>query len=140
MRVLRTLRIAISAPANNPFTITRVNRINSSGSTGTVQRIRGERQPARELLVTLDDMEPVIALTDPDFLEVEAEPELAGAFSIQSIPTLMVFRDGILLFEQAGALPAAALEELVRQVRALDMEQVRREVAARQAVEGPPES
>jgi thioredoxin 1 len=71
-------------------------------------------------------------------VDTEAEPELSGAFGIQSIPTLMVFRDGILLFEQAGALPAAALEELVRQVRALDMEAVRKEVAARQAAGEPP--
>ncbi|MCP3099739.1 thioredoxin [Myxococcus sp. K15C18031901] len=64
-------------------------------------------------------------------IDTEAQPELSGAFEIRSIPTLMVFRDGILLFEQAGALPAAALEDLVRQVRALDMEQVKKEVEER---------
>jgi thioredoxin 1 len=66
-------------------------------------------------------------------IDTEAQPELSGAFEIRSIPTLMVFRDGILLFNQPGALPGAALEELVGKVRALDMEEVRREVSARQA-------
>ena len=66
-------------------------------------------------------------------IDTEAQPELSGAFEIRSIPTLMVFRDGILLFNQAGALPGAALEELVGKVRTLDMEEVRREVASRQA-------
>src|SRR5690606_263885 len=54
-------------------------------------------------------------------VNTDEQQELAGAFSIRGIPTLMVFRDGILLFSQAGALPAAALEDLIRQVRALDM-------------------
>jgi thioredoxin 1 len=70
-------------------------------------------------------------------IDTEAQPELSGAFEIRSIPTLMVFRDGILLFEQAGALPAAALEELLKQVRALDMDEVRKEVAARRAASEP---
>ncbi len=64
-------------------------------------------------------------------IDTDAQPELSGAFEIRSIPTLMVFRDGILLFEQPGALPAAALEDLLKQVRALDMEQVKKEVEAR---------
>ncbi|WP_164017675.1 thioredoxin [Pyxidicoccus trucidator] len=64
-------------------------------------------------------------------IDTDAQPELSGAFEIRSIPTLMVFRDGILLFEQAGALPAAALEDLLKQVRGLDMEQVKKEVEAR---------
>lgn len=62
-------------------------------------------------------------------VDTEAEPALAGALEIRSIPTLMIFRDGILLFAQAGALPAAALDELVAKVRALDMDEIRREVA-----------
>ena len=66
-------------------------------------------------------------------IDTEAQPELSGAFEIRSIPTLMVFRDGILLYNNPGALPAAAFEELVGKVRALDMEEVRREVSARQA-------
>lgn len=73
-------------------------------------------------------------------IDTEAQQELAGAFEIRSIPTLMVFRDGILLFEQAGALPAAALEELIKQVRALDMEDVRKKVAAQRAAQEPPKA
>lgn len=70
-------------------------------------------------------------------IDTDAQPELSGAFEIRSIPTLMVFRDGILLFEQAGALPSAALEDLIRQVRALDMEKVREEVAKQRAGNPP---
>jgi thioredoxin 1 len=63
-------------------------------------------------------------------VDTEAEQGLAGAAGIQSIPTLMVFRDGILLFSQPGALPAAALTDLIGQVRALDMDEIRAEIAA----------
>ncbi len=63
-------------------------------------------------------------------VDTEAEPELAGALQISSIPTLMAFRDGILVFAQPGALPAAALDDVIRQVRALDMDEVRQQVAA----------
>jgi thioredoxin 1 len=73
-------------------------------------------------------------------IDTDAQPELSGAFEIRSIPTLMVFRDGILLFEQAGALPAAALEELISKVRALDMEDVRRQVEAQRASQEPPKA
>jgi thioredoxin 1 len=66
-------------------------------------------------------------------VDTEAQTELAGAFEVRSIPTLMIFRDGIRLFSQAGLLPAAALDDLVRQVRALDMDDVRKQIdAARQ--------
>ncbi len=65
-------------------------------------------------------------------VDTEAQPGIAAAFEIQAIPTLMVFRDNILLFNEAGALPAAGLDKLIEQVRALDMDEVRREVAARQ--------
>jgi thioredoxin 1 len=61
-------------------------------------------------------------------VDTEDQQELAGAFGIRSIPTLMVFRDGILLFEQAGALPASALDQLVGQVKELDMDEVRKRV------------
>lgn len=71
-------------------------------------------------------------------IDTDAQPELSGAFEIRSIPTLMVFRDGILLFEQAGALPAAALEDLIKQVRALDMVKVREEVAKQRAGNNTP--
>lgn len=63
-------------------------------------------------------------------VDTEAEQELAGALGIQSIPTLMIFRDGVLLFRQPGALPEAALEDLIGQAEALDMEQVRAELEA----------
>ena len=62
-------------------------------------------------------------------VDTEAQPELAQSFGISAIPTLMIFRDGVAVFSQAGALPAAALEELVTQVRALDMSKVKAEVA-----------
>ena len=62
-------------------------------------------------------------------IDTDAQPGLARKFGIRSIPTLMVFRDGILIFEQAGALPAPALEELIGKVRALDMDVVRKQIA-----------
>jgi thioredoxin 1 len=65
-------------------------------------------------------------------VDTEAQQELAGAFGIQSIPTLMIFRDGIMLYNQAGALPQRALEELVGKARELDMDEVRAEIAAQQ--------
>ncbi|GGJ43100.1 thioredoxin [Deinococcus roseus] len=65
-------------------------------------------------------------------VDTEANPELSQAARIMSIPTLMVFRDGILLFNQAGALPAHALRDLIGQVRALDMAEVRQKVAEAQ--------
>ncbi len=61
-------------------------------------------------------------------VDTQAEQDLAGALEIRSIPTLMVFRDGVLLFAQPGLLPAAAVDELVTKVRALDMDEVRKKV------------
>jgi thioredoxin 1 len=69
-------------------------------------------------------------------IDTDQEQELAAAFNINSIPTLMIFRDGIPLFAQPGALPQEALEELVRKARALDMDEVRKAVAQKQAAEG----
>ncbi len=66
-------------------------------------------------------------------VDTEAEQELAGALGIQSIPTLMAFRDGVLLYREAGALPASALEDLIGQIRGLDMDQVKTEIVERQA-------
>jgi thioredoxin 1 len=63
-------------------------------------------------------------------VDTEAEQELSGAVGISSIPTLMIFRDGVLLFSQPGALPAQALDELIDQVKSLDMDTVRAEIAA----------
>ena len=63
-------------------------------------------------------------------VDTEAEQELAAELQIFSIPTLMAFRDGILVFNQAGALPAPALEQVVEAVKALDMDEVREKIAA----------
>ena len=65
-------------------------------------------------------------------VDTEAEQALAGAAQITSIPTLMAFRDGILVFSQPGALPAAALEQVIEGVRGLDMDDVRAQIAAQQ--------
>jgi thioredoxin 1 len=62
-------------------------------------------------------------------VNTEEQQGLAGAFDIRSIPTLMILRDKVLIFSQAGALPEAALEDLIRQIRALDMDKVRAEIA-----------
>lgn len=66
-------------------------------------------------------------------VDTEAEPALAGAAQITSIPTLMAFRDGILVYSQPGALPAASLEQVIQAVRDLDMDDVREKVARQQA-------
>ena len=66
-------------------------------------------------------------------IDTEAEQALAGAAQVTSIPTLMAFRDGILLYAQPGALPAPALADLIDQVKKLDMDAVREEVAKQQA-------
>ena len=69
-------------------------------------------------------------------VDTEAEQEIAGALEIRSIPTLMIFRDGVQLFSQPGALPGHALDDLIDQVKAIDMDEVRAEIAA-QATEPP---
>jgi len=66
-------------------------------------------------------------------IDTEAEQQLAAAAGISSIPTLMAFRDGVLVFSQPGALPPAALEEVISAVRDLDMDEVHRRVAAKAA-------
>jgi len=66
-------------------------------------------------------------------VNTEAEPGLGASFGIRSIPTLMIFREGVLLFQQAGMLPEAALEDLIKQVRALDMDDVRAKIAEEEA-------
>ena len=74
-----------------------------------------------------------VAQKNPDItfgkVNTEEQQSLAGAFDIRSIPTLMILRDKVLLYSQAGALPEAALEDLIKQVRALDMDKVRAEIA-----------
>ena len=66
-------------------------------------------------------------------VDTEAQQQLAGMAGISSIPTLMIFRDGILLFNQPGALPAPALNELIGKVKELDMDAVRAEIAKQQS-------
>jgi thioredoxin 1 len=72
--------------------------------------------------------------TDVVFAKVntDEEQELAGHFAIRSIPTLMVFREQVVLFSQAGALPANALESVITQAQALDMNQVHEDIAAQE--------
>lgn len=69
-------------------------------------------------------------------LDTEANQQVAAALEIQAIPTLMAFRDGIMVFRNAGALPAPVLEDLVSQVEALDMDEARRQLAQQQEDEG----
>jgi len=70
-------------------------------------------------------------------VDTEAQPELAGAFGISSIPTLMIIRDGIVLYAQPGALPEAALEQLITKAGELDMDEVRASVPAAESTETP---
>jgi thioredoxin 1 len=74
-----------------------------------------------------------VAADNPDVtfgkVDTENEPELAASFGIRSIPTLMIFRDGILLFSQAGMLPEEALRDVLRQAQELDMDEVRQQIA-----------
>ena len=65
-------------------------------------------------------------------VNTDEQQELAGSFGIRSIPTLMVFREKVILFQQAGALPANALEQVITQAKALDMAKVHAEIAAQQ--------
>ncbi len=82
---------------------------------------------------------PVFEKASTDYPEItfgkvdtEAEQQLAAMANITSIPTLMIFRDGVLLFNQPGALPGPALEELIGKVQELNMDEIRAEVAAQQ--------
>jgi thioredoxin 1 len=68
-------------------------------------------------------------------VNTEEEQELAAAFNIRSIPTLMLFRDQVVLYAEPGALPPAALEEIVTKAKAIDMESVRKDIAAQSGVE-----
>jgi len=65
-------------------------------------------------------------------VNTEEEQEIAAQFSIRSIPTLMIFRDQIIIYAEPGALPAQTFEQLIEQARALDMDEVRKQVAAEQ--------
>ncbi|QOD93545.1 thioredoxin [Chryseoglobus sp. 28M-23] len=82
--------------------------------------------------------------THPDVtfgkVDTEAEQAIASAANIRSIPTLMAFRDGVLVFAQPGALPAPALEQVITAVKDLDMDDVRKQLAEQQAQQGAAES
>ncbi len=66
-------------------------------------------------------------------VDTAQQPELAARLGIRSVPTIMAFRDGVLVYSQAGAMPPAVLEDLITQVKALDMTAVRAKIAARKA-------
>ena len=68
-------------------------------------------------------------------IDTEAQQQLAAAAQITSIPTLMAFRDGVLVFSQPGALPAAGLEQVIQAVRELDMDDVKRQIAEQDSAE-----
>lgn len=76
---------------------------------------------------------------DITFAKVNTEDEqaLGGHFQIRSIPTLMIFREQIIIFMQPGALPGAALEQIIEKAKSLDMDQVRREIAEQQQSQSP---
>ena len=80
-----------------------------------------------------------VAEANPDVvfakINTDEQQELSAAFNIRSIPTLMIFRDKVLLFAQPGALPQSALEEVLKKVRDLDMDQVRKEIAEQETNE-----
>lgn len=69
-------------------------------------------------------------------VNTEEEPELAGSFNIRSIPTLMVFREKVILFSQPGALPASALDTVIRKSQEIDMAEVHRQIAQEEAGTG----
>jgi thioredoxin 1 len=95
--------------------------------------------PCRAFAPTYEKVSEVNADITFAKVDTEAEQELAASFQIRSIPTLMIFRDGIPLFAQPGALPQAALEELVAKARELDMDKVRAEIAAQDQQQQPPQ-
>ena len=68
-------------------------------------------------------------------VNTDEQQEIAGSFGIRSIPTLMVFREKVILFQQAGALPGNALEQVIAQAKSVDMAKVHQELAAQQAAE-----
>ncbi|HUL97068.1 MAG TPA: thioredoxin [Usitatibacter sp.] len=83
-----------------------------------------------------------VAEANPDIVfakvNTDDEQEIAAHFQIRSIPTLMVFRDQIIVFSQPGALPQNALEQVVTKAKSLDMEDVRRQIAQQQETRTPP--
>jgi thioredoxin 1 len=82
------------------------------------------------VFTTASDQHPDITFAK---VNTETEQQLAAAADIRSIPTLMAFRDGVLVFAQPGALPASALEQVIQAVRDLDMDDVRQQIEAQQS-------
>ncbi|MCW5592734.1 MAG: thioredoxin [Betaproteobacteria bacterium] len=84
-----------------------------------------------------------VAEANPDVVfakvNTDEEQEIAAHFQIRSIPTLMVFKDQIIVFSQPGALPQGAFEEVVSKTKSLDMEMVRKQIAEQEAAEGSPQ-
>ena len=84
-----------------------------------------------------------VAENNPDVVfakvNTDEEQEIAAHFQIRSIPTLMVFKDQIIVFSQPGALPQGAFEEVVSKTKSLDMEMVRKQIAEQEAAEGSPQ-
>ncbi len=80
-----------------------------------------------------------VAEKHPDIVfakvNTEDEPEIAGHFQIRSIPTLMNFRDSVIIFAQPGALPESALEQIIAKAKEVDMDEVRKQIAAQEAAE-----
>ncbi len=72
-------------------------------------------------------------------VDTEAEPQLAASFAVRAIPTMMVFREGVIVFSHAGLVPAGALDEIIAQVKGLDMDEVRRTIAEQEAAAPSPE-
>ena len=85
--------------------------------------------PCKMIAPVLEEVAREIPAAKVVKVDVDANPELASRYGISSIPTLMLFRDGVLLFNRPGMVPPAALEDLVTQVEGLDMEEVRQKIA-----------
>ncbi len=123
-----------AAPATKPLTITEDNfeQFVTQDGIAVIDWWAPWCAPCRMFAPVLDKA----AVNHPQMrfgkVNTDEQRSLSAAFDIQSIPTLMIFRDHILLFSQPGALPASAFEDLLSQVQKLDMDEVRRKVAEKQ--------